>query len=491
MTTSLTNSKKLLALVAAAIMLVMLAPPASLAQSQEPQKPTPEVQQLKERLGQLEQTVEALKAQLKAVEDSQKTAGTGTATGDRIAAPANSTANTNTAPAAAPGTTIVPEPAQATGESTFTIYGFAMLDAGYQFKQADPNWFDTVRPVKLPAFGNQFAPSGNFYQSVRQSRFGAKSTTPTKYGELKTIFEFELFGTGVDAGQTTFRLRHAYGELGHFGGGQYWSNFVDVDVFPNTNEYWGPNGIPWFRNVQFRWMPIKGKNSLTIALERPGASADLGRASDRIELAGVKPRFPLPDLTASVRFDRDWGHFQASGLVRAIKWEDTVADAFDLSGSATGAGFSLNTGLNFGKSTVGKFSFTYGTGIENYMNDAPVDVGVKLNPGGGPRVPIKGVALPVTAAMAYIDHKWNDRFSSSIGYSMLNISNSNGQANDAFRRGHYASANLLFYPVANVMVGSEVIYGRRDNFRDGFSSEDVHLQFSFKYNFSKEFKFNQ
>jgi hypothetical protein len=177
--------------------------------------------------------------------------------------------------------------------------------------------------------------------------------------------------------------------------------------------------------------------------------------------------------------------------VRAIKWEDTVADAFDLGGSATGAGFSLNTGLNFGKSTVGKFSFTYGTGIENYMNDAPVDVGVKLNPGGGPRVPIKGVALPVTAAMAYIDHKWNDRFSSSIGYSMLNISNSNGQTNDAFRRGHYASANLLFYPVPNVMVGSEVIYGRRDNFRDGFSSEDVHLQFSFKYNFSKEFKFNQ
>lgn len=491
MTTPLTRLNKLLALGIAALMPLLLAPPASLAQSPEPQKPAPEVQQLKERLGQLEQVVEDLKAQLKAVENSQKTAGTGTATGDRIAAPASSTGTTSTAPASAPGTTIVPDSAQATGESTFSIYGFAMLDAGYQFKQGDPNWFDTMRPVKLPAFGNQFAPSGNFYQSVRQSRFGAKSTTPTKYGELKTVFEFELFGTGVDAGQTTFRLRHAYGELGHFGGGQYWSNFVDVDVFPNTNEYWGPNGIPWFRNVQFRWMPIKGKNSLTIGLERPGASADLGRAADRIELAGVRPRFPLPDLTANVRFERDWGHFQASGLVRAIKWEDTVADAFDLGGSATGAGFSLNTGLNFGKSTVGKFSFTYGTGIENYMNDAPVDVGVKLNPGGGPRVPIKGVALPVTAAMAYIDHKWNDRFSSSIGYSMLNISNSNGQANNAFRRGHYASANLLFYPVSNVMVGSEVIYGRRDNFRDGFSSEDVHLQFSFKYNFSKEFKFTQ
>ena len=41
-----------------------------------------------------------------------------------------------------------------------------------------------------------------------------RSSTPTALGELKTTFEFELFGTGVDEGQTTFRLRHAYGELG-------------------------------------------------------------------------------------------------------------------------------------------------------------------------------------------------------------------------------------------------------------------------------------
>jgi len=470
-----------------AVMALISVPAHSLvAQSAGPQKPTSEVQHLLDRLQQLEQTVEGLKAQLKAIEEAQKTS-TGGATGEKVAASTSTVAPTTDATTTAPA-----PPARSSdpqGESSFQIYGFAMLDAGYQFKQADPKWFDTVRPVKLPAFRDQFAPNGNFYQSVRQTRFGVKSTTPTKYGELKTIFEFELFGTGVDAGQTTFRLRHAYGEMGHFGGGQYWSVFVDPDVFPNTNEYWGPNGIPWFRNVQFRWMPFKGKNSLTIGLERPGASADLGSAADRIELQGVRPRFPLPDLTVNARMDRSWGHFQVSGIVRAIKWVDTVADNFDLGGSATGAGISFNSGLNAGKNNVVKLSFTYGTGIENYMNDAPVDVGIELNPGGDPRVPIKGVALPVTAVMAYLDHKWNDRFSSSIGYSMLNISNSNGQTPDAFRRGHYASGNFLFYPVSNVMIGSEVIWGRRDNFLDGFSSEDVHLQFSFKYNFSKEFKF--
>jgi len=457
---------------------LILVPVRSLtAQTPEPQKPVSEVEQLKQRLQQLEQTVVQLKSQLESIEAAKKT---DVAAGEKVA---------TTTPATDPSGAAAAKPDDPPGESTFSIYGFAMLDAGYQFKQADPNWFDTVRPVKLPAFKDQFAPNGNYYSSVRQSRLGVKSSTPTKYGELKTIFEFELFGTGVDAGQTTFRLRHAYGELGHFGAGQYWSVFVDPDVFPNTNEYWGPNGIPWFRNVQFRWMPIKGKNSLTIGLERPGAGADLGRAADRIELQGVKPRFPLPDLTANVRFERDWGHFQASGLVREIKWVDTVADNFDLGGSAVGAGLSLNSALNFGKKDVGKFSFTYGRGIQNYMNDAPVDVGIALNPGGGARVPIKGVALPMTGLMAYLDHTWNKRFSSSLGYSMLNISNSNGQARDAFHRGHYASGNLLFYPVDNVMVGAEVIWGRRENSLDGFRSDDVHLQFSFKYNFKKEFKF--
>ena len=94
--------------------------------------------------------------------------------------------------------------------------------------------------------------TGNTYFSVRQSRLGVKSSTLTKYGELKTQFEFELFGTGAQAGQTIFRLRHAYGELGQFGAGQQNTVFMDGDVFPNTIEYWGPNGMVLFRNVQFR-----------------------------------------------------------------------------------------------------------------------------------------------------------------------------------------------------------------------------------------------
>jgi hypothetical protein len=146
--------------------------------------------------------------------------------------------------------------AQETTESWMSVYGFAQLDMGLDTKQNHPDWYDVVRPTKLPAYEDQYGEDGNFYASVRQSRLGVKTGTPTAMGELKTQFEFELFGTGVDAGQTTFRLRHAYAEIGQFGAGQTWSPFMDIDVFPNSLEYWGPSGMVFFRNIQVRWMPI-------------------------------------------------------------------------------------------------------------------------------------------------------------------------------------------------------------------------------------------
>jgi hypothetical protein len=69
----------------------------------------------------------------------------------------------------------------------------------------------------------------------------------------------------------------------------------------------------------------------------------------------------------------------------------------------------------------------------------------------------------------------------------LDIDNTEGQLPDAYRRGHYALGNLLFTPVPNVMVGGELQWGRRENFADGFTSDGLKVQFSFKYNFSHTF----
>jgi hypothetical protein len=375
--------------------------------------------------------------------------------------------------------------AQDNTSSTMDIYGAVMLDMGYQAKQNNPDWFDVVRPTQLPSFEDQYGEDGHFFAGVRQSRLGVKTNTPTSLGALKTQFEFELMGTGADAGQTTFRLRHAYGELGQFGAGQTWSPFMDIDVFPNSLEYWGPNGMVFFRNVQLRWMPIQGDTRLTLALERPGASADQGDYADRIELQNIDARFPYPDLSGEFRLGRDWGYIEFAGIVRWMEWEDRLPDQFDLSGDALGWGVNISSNVKLG-SHVLRVAVVYGEGVQNYMNDAPQDVGIRNNFSNARR-PIEGEALPLLGVTAFIDLNWSEKMTSTIGYSFLDIDNSDGQAADAFKRGDYALANVLFYPVKNVMFGPEIQWARRENAEDGFSSDDLRVQFSVKYNFSHTF----
>ena len=197
----------------------------------------------------------------------------------------------------------------------------------------------------------------------------------------------------------------------------------------------------------------------------------------------------MPDFSGNVRFTRDWGYFQAAGMIRRIKWVDTINDNVDLDGSEIGAGLNLTSNVKFTKKDTGRFAFVFGQGIQNYMNDADVDIGIELTPNGNPRRPITGVALPMWSMVAFLDHNWNKKFSTAAGYSFMDVDNSNGQAPDAYHRGHYGLANLLYYPWENVMMGGEFEWGRRENFLDGFKADDFRIQFSFKYNFSKKWTF--
>ena len=264
---------------------------------------------------------------------------------------------------------------------------------------------------------------------------------------------------------------------------------MDIDVFPNSIEYWGPNGMVFFRNVQFRWMPIRRNGMhLMFAAERPGATADQGIYADRVELQNVNPKFDLPDFSGHVRLTKEWGYFQAAGIFRKISWVDNGKGPYNLSGTAYGWGVNLTSNLKITGKDVGRFAAVYGDGIENYMNDAPIDVGIKNN-FGNPVTPIKGVALPVLGVVSFLDHTWSPRFTSSAGYSMVNIWNSDAQLPSDFHQGHYALANLLYHPIPAVTMGGEFEFGRRVNFSDGFNSNDYRLQFSFKYDWSKTFEY--
>ena len=189
---------------------------------------------------------------------------------------------------------------------------------------------------------------------------------------------------------------------------------MDPDVFPNSIEYWGPAGMVFFRNVQVRYMPIQGDTRLTLAVERPGASGDAGVLADRIELQNVKGRSPIPDFTGEYRFGGSRGYFEVAGILGRMSWDDMLADQFELSGDATRWGINLSSNVKLGSSTTLRLQYVYGEGIQNYMNDAPVDVGIVRNPGNAV-TPIEGKAIPITGTVFFVDHNWNSHWSTSVG----------------------------------------------------------------------------
>ena len=258
---------------------------------------------------------------------------------------------------------------------------------------------------------------------------------------------------------------------------------MDPDVFPDSIEYWGPNGMVFFRNVQIAYSPWKTEDSdFTFALERPGASADQTSIGDRFDLTNVVPRFPAPDVSADLKVGFPWGYLRAAAIFRYMRWDD-LAPTPVIQGHAYGWGVNVSSNIKLAPALL-KLQAVYGHGIENYMNDAAFDVGPRFVGDAAINPTVEGEALPVLGLVAFVDLKWSDFLTSTAGYSFVWVDNSSGQAPDAFHIGHYALGNLLIHPTEDLYFGPEFQFGRRENFKDGFSVNDYRLQFSIRYSFS-------
>ena len=210
-----------------------------------------------------------------------------------------------------------------------------------------PNWKDTLRPSKIPTEKGQFGEDGETTlqrQAVAVRREERLFHPPRPF---KTKFEFDLFGVGGDAGQTTIRLRHAYGELGQVLAGQTNSLFMDIDVFPNTIDYWGPNGMVFFRNPQVRWTPFSGDTAFGVALERPGNDLSPGtNPYGTYPTTGTIQAYNnLPDLTAQFRHQGKWGHVQLAGILRGLGFETVGNPDSNPKGDTTGWGLNLSANI--------------------------------------------------------------------------------------------------------------------------------------------------
>jgi len=392
--------------------------------------------------------------------------------------------------ASVPATSSAATPAaRSSNQLSADLYGFVMADAIYDFKRVDPDWQDTLRVTTIPTQSGTFGNDGDVVFSVRQSRLGVRGS----YGDDVTYkLEGELFGVGGDEGQTTPRLRHAWATYKDFGMGQTWSNFMDIDIFPNTIDYWGPTGMVFYRNKQARYSFPMGDDIFAVSVEDPSTALSVGRfrnatncdlptATPDCESTGstaeevFQSYEELPDLTASYRGSGDFGHYKVAGIVRKLGYErlDTGSDDHEV-----GWGINTSAGLyTFGKD-VAKLQVVYGEGIGNYMNDGGLDIA----PDSANILQADAEAVPLWGISTYYDHYWNEQWSTSFGWSGIDLDTSAGQAGNEFKRGQIAQINLLHYPREHVMLGTEFIWGQREDI-SGDVGSDYRVQFSLKVDF--------
>ena len=387
-------------------------------------------------------------------------------------------------------------PAESGNRHNFEVYGFAQIDAIQDFDRVNPDWEAALRPSRIPTSEGQFGSDGQTILSVRQSRLGVRADGEIAGRDYEARVEFDLFGVGADAGQTTFRLRHAYGSWGPILAGQTNTLWMDIDLFPNIVEYWGPPGMVFLRNPQVRFTFLDNDNwRAAVALELPSDDIDPGaiRLIDPELATNLRSNEELPDLTAMVRYGGDWGHILIGGIARKIGFDTVGTPDNEPTGSEFGWGVNAAGVFKWSIATF-RLGVVYGEGIATYMNDGGMDLApsaalIPVPPifPPPPLPPLNQIleaeAVPLLGITAYIDFQWTDELSSAIGYSFTEVDNTNFQEATAFHKGEYASVNLLWAPDPRILTGGELQWGRRTD-NDGAQGDDLRIQFSFKLSFS-------
>ena len=185
-----------------------------------------------------------------------------------------------------------------------------------------------------------------------------------------------------------------------------------------------------------------------IALERPGASGDARRLrrprrADRTS----KPRFPLPDFSGALQVAKGLGLRSWPPACSAlIKWDDVARRPASIS-RARPLGLGHQPQLEpeaRQEATSSVCSSSFGEGIQNYMNDSPVDVGVVNNP-RTTVTPIRRRDDPahvgiVAFRRSHLEREVLQHRSATRGRTTTTPTQ---QAPSAFTIGQYALGNLL------------------------------------------------
>jgi hypothetical protein len=349
--------------------------------------------------------------------------------------------------------------------TTLKLNGFVEMDATYDFDGSDDNirgndWASFLEFQPLDEGETQ---KKQLYLTMKTSRIGLTTTTPTGWGNLNVRVEGDFnspspynFSTEATTNGVTFRMRHAYGEVGGLLIGQTWSNFNDLGSFPDTVEFNGHGAFPATRQPMIRYALPVGAGSLALSVENPQSlslNTVLVGADDSLTVGRRYDR--LPDATVNFTMPLGSGHVSA----RAVALEYNSMDAAGVEAHGFGWGAGLSGSFKFAKETL-VWGVSGGDGIGRYLFQTLFQGGAQV-----------GDDIETWKALAYhvgLTHAWSDTIRSNLIVTQTFI-----EENDALvpiwgtianKRIDAGYVNTFVSPLKNFEVGLEYAYGRRTIF---------------------------
>jgi hypothetical protein len=342
-------------------------------------------------------------------------------------------------------------------------------------------------------------PSTNIH--ARQSRIyleASKADTPI--GPARAYFEADFFGpidlgTPTVSNSHTFRLRHAYGELGPVIAGQTWSTFIDPSTYAELLDFTGPGGDSFMRAGQVRYtQSFGGGFSGAIAVENPQSRIRIGEgpvsgtgaapAATGIQTIGVGPfaRDSTPDFVSRIKYESPQFNLMLSSvLTRSTAPPPTAAVPFVPGNGLLGFGVLASGQIAlpmFNSKDNFRFMTGYLDGASRYLLDVSSTA---------PSVAYDATLTQFESIKAYggfgaLQHWWTDKLRSNFVYSIARINNPAYSGPTVARETQYGAVNLLYSPWPDVDIGSEFQYGRRTD-ADGRSGYQTRIQSSVIYRF--------
>jgi DcaP outer membrane protein len=358
-------------------------------------------------------------------------------------------------------------------DTTVTLGGYVKLDALYSDRSAgvDSQGNQFYNPGLVPVGPAADNAKSQTTLHARQSRLFMKTATPTALGDLTTYVEGDFFG--ADGNETTsnsngFRIRHAWGQLGHFGAGQFWTNFMNEAALPETLDFGGPAGQIFVRQAQVRWTQATGPIEWSGSLENPESL--FGVTGNAAPVRADRDRYP--DMVGRAKIATGFGTYTVQAMARDIRIDSGAPIA--ATDSRWGGAVGVSGVIPFGRDDV-RFEVNAGNAIGRYQDlgvfaDGMVDANhhVKL--------------VPILSGYAAYRHFWAPTWRSSLVLSAARADNPSGTVGTLNREVASGHLNLIWQPTASFQTGGELILARRE-IEDGRSGDLRRIQFSAQYSF--------